>query len=119
MRIELPPIPDAERTPLLLRLLEIIDAQQQRLLTLEETVLQLRDEIAILKGQKPRPTITPSQLPKLDQPPPPEGTKRRRGKKRSKKTFCRIIPTEKKIDFPNRPDGAVSNGYEEYDVQEL
>ena len=119
MRIELPPIPDAERTPLVLRLLEMIDTQQQRLLTLEETVLQLRDEIAILKGQKPRPTIAPSQLPKMDQAPPKEGDKRRRGEKRSKKTSCRIIPTEQKIDFPNRPDGAVSNGYEEYDVQEL
>jgi hypothetical protein len=73
----------------------------------------------MLKGQKPRPTIAPSQLPKLDQPPPPEGPKRRRGAKRSKKTFCRILPTEKKIAFPNPPAGAVSNGYEEYDVQEL
>ena len=73
MRIEVPPLPDAERTPLVLRLLEIIDTQQQRLRTLEETVLQLRDEIAMLKGQKPRPTIAPSQLPKLDQPPPPQG----------------------------------------------
>ena len=119
MAIELPPIPDAERTPLVLRLLAMIDTQQQRLLSLEEIVLQLRDEMAMLKGQKPRPTIAPSQLPKVDQPPPTEGRKRRRGAKRSKKTCGRLIPTEKKIDFPNRPDGAVSNGYEEYDVQEL
>src|SRR5438552_16258364 len=114
MRIELPPLPDAERTPLVLRLLEIIDTQQQRLVTLKETVLQLRDEIAMLKGQKPRPTIAPSQLPELDQPPPQEGRQRRRGPKRSKKTFCRIHPTQEKIDFPNRPDRAVSNGYDDY-----
>jgi hypothetical protein len=119
MQIELPALPDAERTPLVLRLLEIIDTQQQRLRTLEETVLQLRDEIAILKGQKPRPTIAPSQLPKFDQPAPKEGHARRRGKKGSKKTSGRLTPVEKQIDFPNRPDGAVSNGYEEYDVQEL
>jgi hypothetical protein len=55
----------------------------------------------------------------MDLSPPREGRKRRRGAKRSKKTSCRILPTEQKIDFPNRPDGAVSNGYEEYDVQEL
>jgi hypothetical protein len=119
MQIERPPILDAERASLVLRLLEIIDTQQQRLLSLEETVRQLREAIAMLKGQKPRPTIAPSQLPKLDQSPPPKGRQRRRGEKRSKKTSCRIIPVEKKIDFPNRPDGAVSNGYEEYDVQEL
>jgi hypothetical protein len=119
MLIELPPIPDAERTPLVLCLLELIDTQQQQLHTLEETVLQLRNEIAILKGQKPRPTMAPSQLPKLDQPPPTTGRERRRGAKGSKKISCRLIPVEMKIDFPNRPAGAVSNGYEEYDVQEL
>ena len=66
MRIEIPVIPEAERTPLVVSLLAIIDAQQQRLRQLEETVQQLRDEIAILKGQKPRPTIAPSTL----EPPP-------------------------------------------------
>ena len=57
MKIELPPIPDAERTPLVETLLAIIDLQQQRIQQLEETVGQLRDEIAILQGQKPRPKI--------------------------------------------------------------
>ena len=49
MRIELPPISDAERTPLVVALLAIIDLQQQRLQALEETVLQLRDEMALRK----------------------------------------------------------------------
>ncbi len=77
MKIELPPIPDAERTPLVVALLAIIDAQQQRIAFLEEEVQKLRDEIAILKGQKPRPTISPSRLetppPKA---PPAQGEKR-------------------------------------------
>jgi len=38
-------------------LLAIIAAQQDRIAKLEETVQQLRDEIAILKGQKPKPKI--------------------------------------------------------------
>jgi hypothetical protein len=38
------------------------DTQQQGLQPLEETVQQLRDESAILRGQKPRPKIAPSTL---------------------------------------------------------
>ena len=41
-------------------LLAVICAQQDRIQQLEETVQQLRDEIAVLKGQKPRPQIAPS-----------------------------------------------------------
>lgn len=64
----LPDIPLEQRTPLVEALLAIIRAQQDRIGQLEVTVLQLRDEIAILKGLKPRPTIT---LCILEQPPPP------------------------------------------------
>src|SRR5919197_4117530 len=88
MPLDLPPIPDAERTPLVASLLAIIDAQQQRIQQLEETVQQLRDEIAVLKGQKPRPTIAPSRL---ETPPTRSagggGTKRPGPPQRSKKTF--------------------------------
>src|SRR5205823_1138201 len=46
--------------------LSLLNAQKQRLQVLEE-VQKLRDEIALLKGQKPRPTLTPSRL---ETPPP-------------------------------------------------
>jgi hypothetical protein len=118
MRIDLPPIPDAERTPLVVALLAIIDRQQQRLQALEETVRQLRDEIAILKGQKPRPTLAPSTLEKPPQPPADPGDKRPGSAKLSKKAAT-LTPIEVTIPFPDPPPGSVSNGYEEYDVQEL
>src|SRR5260370_19311811 len=76
MRIEMPPIPASERTPLVENLLAIIDAQHQRIQQLEEMVQQLRDEIAILKGQKPRPKIAPSQL-EASQPPALKGNDNR------------------------------------------
>jgi len=119
MKLELPPIPAAERTPLVEALLAIVDAQQVRIQRLEETVQQLRDEIAILKGQKPRPTIAPSRLeappPK---PPPAPGEKRPGSHKKSKNASC-LVPVEVKIPFPDPPPGAVARGYEEYFVQEL
>jgi hypothetical protein len=118
MKIELPPISDAERTPLLMALLAIIDAQQQRIHTLDETVRQLRDEIAILKGQKPRPTIAPSTLEKPPKPPADPSHKRPGSAKLSKKSAT-LTPIEVTIPFPNPPPGSVCNGYEEYDVQEL
>jgi hypothetical protein len=118
MRIDLPPIPDAERTPLVVALLAIIDRQQQRLQALEETVLQLRDEIALLKGQKPRPTITPSTLEKPPPPPADPGQPRPGSAKLSKKAAT-LTPIEVTIPFPDPPPGSVSNGYEDYDVQEL
>jgi hypothetical protein len=118
MRIDLPPIPDAERTPLVLALLAIFDLQQQRIQALEETVRQLRDEIALLKGQKPRPTIAPSTLEKPAKPPADPGHQRPGSAKLSKK-IATLTPLEVTIPFPDPPLGSVSNGYEEYDVQEL
>src|SRR5262249_10459092 len=56
MSAELPEIPPEERTPLVLRLLEIIQQQQ-------ELLQHLRDEIARLKGLPPRPTIAPPPRP--------------------------------------------------------
>src|SRR4051812_23771717 len=119
MKLDLPPIPDAERTPLVVALLAIIDAQQQRIAFLEEEVQKLRDEIATLKGQKPRPTITPSRLetppPK---PPPADGAKRPGSQKRSKKDVF-LNPETVILPFPSRPAGAQNDGYEEYFVQDL
>ncbi len=119
MLLNLPPIPDAERTPLVVSLLAIIDTQQQRIQQLEETVQQLRDEIAVLKGQKPRPSIAPSRL---ETPPTRalggEAGKRPGSSKRSKNA-CFLTPIEVYLPVPDPPPGSVANGYEAYVVQEL
>src|SRR4051794_35561189 len=113
MKIELPAIPEAERTPLVEALLAIIDAQQQHIQQLEETVGKLRDEIALLKGEKPRPKIAPSGLgaPQPKSPPAP-GEKRPGSHKRSK-TVSFLTPIEVTIPFPGPPPGSRSRGYEE------
>src|SRR5437879_4489430 len=117
----LPEIPPEQRTPLVEALLAIICAQFDRIAKLEETVQQLRDEIAILKGQKPRPKIAPSQLEQPPAPPPPtDGEKKKRpGSDKKPKNAQLTITHERRIDFPNPPPGSVSRGYEEYIVQEL
>jgi len=118
MKIELPPISEAERTPLVVTLLANLDLQQQRIQALEDTVLHLRDEIAILQGQKPRPLIAPSTLEKPAKTPAEPAPKRPGSAKLSKKTTT-LTALEVIIPFPDPPPGSLSNGYEEYDVQEL
>jgi hypothetical protein len=121
MKIELPPIPDDQRTPLVEQLLALMDRLVRRVRQLEETVQQLRDEIAVLKGQKPKPTIAPSRL---EAPPPrpplPPGQKRPGSAKRSK-TAALVIHAEVPVHIPEAdlPAGAVLIAYEPYVVQDL
>src|SRR5438067_627850 len=114
----LPDIPLEQRTPLVEALLAVIHAQQDRIRELEETIQKLRDEIAILKGQKPRPQIAPSRLEQRPPPPRVEGQKRPGSEKRPKNAQL-TITREQRLPFPDRPPGSVSRGYEEYLVQEL
>src|SRR5713226_7182820 len=80
MKMELPEIRPEERTPLVEALLGILRQWADRVAELEATLQELRDENAKLKGQKPRPKISPSML---NTPgPTTDGTekRRRRGK---------------------------------------
>jgi len=119
MQLELPHIAAEERTPLVETLLALLRVQQDRIQQLEVTVQQLRDEIALLKGQKPRPDIKPSLL---EVPPPktsgPEGRKRPGSAKRPK-TAELHIHQEVRLHPEGLPVGATFRGYEAYVVQEL
>src|SRR5262245_9598307 len=116
MKLEVPDIPAEERTPLVESLLRV---QQDRLQQLEATVQQLRDEIALLKGQKPRPDLQPSLL-EARQPKAagPEGGKRPGSAKRPK-TAELHIHQEVPLHPQGLPLGATFRGYEAYVVQEL
>jgi hypothetical protein len=120
--LPLPEIPAEQRTPLVEALLAIIGAQQDRIRQLEETVQLLRDEIAVLKKQKPRPKIAPSKLETPPTPPPAtdgEAQKKRPGSDKQSKNAQLTITQEQRIAFPDPPAGSVSHGYVEYIVQEL
>jgi hypothetical protein len=118
MRILLPDIPEAERTPLVRQLLEIIALQQERIQQLEERVHQLEDEIARLKGLKTRPRIAPSTLETPTRPPHDPNAKRPGSAKRSK-TAQLTITEETVLRLPHVPEGAVFKGYEDFVVQDL
>ena len=118
MRILLPDIPEAERTPLVRQLLDIIALQQERIQQLEERLHQLEDEIARLKGLKDRPRIAPSVLETPPGPPRDPKAKRPGSAKRSK-TAQLTVTHEIVVPLPDVPPEAVFKGYEDFVVQDL
>ncbi len=114
--MELPQIPLEERTPMVESLLAIIRQLLDRVNELEQTVQEQRDEIARLKGQKPRPDIHPSLLESPRQSIPRDKPKRPpRRPKKNRLTIHRELP----LHPADLPEGAVFKGYEPYLVQEL
>jgi hypothetical protein len=111
MVLPLPDIPEAEFTPLVRQLLDIIRQQQDRL-------EQLEDEVARLKGLKTRPQIAPSPLETPCRPPPEPGRKRPGSAKRSK-TAQLTITEEIVVPLIDRPLGSTFKGYEDFVVQDL
>lgn len=108
---KIPEIPEAERTPLVVALLEIIRIQQ-------EQIQELRDEIARLKGQKPRPRIKPSKLEKkAGSKDHKEMTAKRPGSAKREKTKEIQIHETVDVRAENVPKGSTFKGYEEFTVQ--
>jgi len=111
---KLPNIPEEERTTAVLKLLEMYHLQQ-------EQIQALKDEIARLKGLKPKPKIKPSRLEDPsrngEKDKKPEG-KRAGSAKRSKTTELKIHET-RVVKADNVPDGSRFKGYEDYTVQDI
>jgi hypothetical protein len=121
MRLELPEMRPEERTPLVEGLLALLREVFDRLAQLEETNRQLRDEIAILKGQKPRPDIKPSLLETVEPQAKATGKEdgKRPGSAKRPKTAELAIHHEVPLHPEGLPEGATLKGYEAYVVQEL
>jgi hypothetical protein len=118
MKIELPEVRPEERTPLVESLLAVLRQVLDRVQELELTVQQLRDENALLKGQQPRPKISPSRL-EPPTPSPPRTDSKRPGSDKRAKNSQLIIPHDVTLHPDNLPPGAVLKSYEPYVVQEL
>lgn len=109
------------------------DILTNKLVFLGELVQQLRDEIAVLKGQKPKPKFPPSKLEsKLNNgdqsdgsdPNNPTPTKKSKpgqpkGKKQKKKKTMLEIHNEVILQPLIIPEGAVFKGYRPYSVQDI
>lgn len=103
----MPKIDPEKVTPEIAQLLSVIELQ------IKEIQL-LKDEIARLKGQKPRPKIRPSILEKQR-----STAKKNKRKKRAKKSKKIEIHELVSIDPEHIPDGSTYKGYQNYLVQDL
>jgi hypothetical protein len=106
-------IPDEDKeNPTVLLLLEIISQQA-------EQIQQLKDEIARLKKQPPRPKIKPSSLENKAASKKKRKGKKRAGSKKRKKTAHLQIHETVVVPLENIPEGAEFKGYNPFVVQGL
>ncbi len=120
--IKLPELSKAELTPAVMKLLELVQYLAERVQLQEEEIGYLKDEIAVLKKQKKRPKIKPSNMDdstgggsagNTDSP----GT--RPPKAKSKQTHELEIHHKEVVKVADTQGDWAFKGYEKYVVQDL
>jgi hypothetical protein len=106
------PIPEKDKSPLVEQLLALIERQSV-------IIQQLKDEIARLKNQPPRPDIKPSSLGKKKKRSKGSLRRKRAGyEKRSKTAYLEIHKT-KPIEPENIPVGSEFRSNRDFVVQDI
>jgi len=118
----LPDIPEQEQTPLVKKLLSMMEIMATHIQHQDEEIALLKDEINILKGEKKRPVFKGSKLDEKTNPNPPplSSAKKRAGSHKEKKTR-KLIIHEDKVIKPSQdiPLGSRFKGYRDFVVQDL
>ena len=110
--IDLKKIPEEKKTPLVTELLHVIDR-------LDETIRQLKEELARIKGHKGKPRIPPSSLEKDLEHKPEKSDGKRPGSEKRSKTGNLKIHELIHITPVSLPPGSKFEGYDDYVVQGL
>ncbi len=119
---DLADIPESDRNPTVIVLLAICAQQQEQLAKqaeqihlLKEHVQGLKDEIARLKGHKPKPKIKPSTLEKGG------GTEAGEGKRPGSAKRHKDLEIHETVKVPPAkvPEGSRFKGYEDFTVQDI
>jgi hypothetical protein len=101
------------------RLKDCLDVALNTIAFLKEEVQQLKDEIATLKGQKPRPKIPPSTLEGPKDPDKQKNSTSRGKHPRHKKTSKLEIHARNRIKPESIPEGAIFKGLQKVTVQDI
>lgn len=112
LTIDIAKIPEEEKSELVVLLLEIIRQQA-------ETIQELKDEIARLKGGNPMPKIERSRLEPPRKDKPEGGEEKRPGSDKRHKSKELVIHQELKVPAVGVPEGAKFKGYKDFIVQDL
>lgn len=120
-RDEIPPISADEATPLVKALVGIINRLQEDNQRLEGNIQEMRDEIAVLKGEKAKPKFKSSKMDENTNKNDDAGdndTKKRPGSAKRSKTIELTIHEERVILLEEpAPPGARFKGYSDVVVQ--
>lgn len=101
-------------------LVGIVTFQQEQIVLQREQIQELRDEIARLKGNNPRPRIRPSMLEKRKQSNKKKSKKKKRpGSSKRSKTADLSIHETVILDPDSIPVGSRFLGYEDFTVQDI
>ena len=107
-----PPIPEQDKSALVEQLLALIERQSV-------IIQQLKDEIARLKNQPPRPDIKPSSLGKKKRRSKGSLCKKRAGSKKRSKTAHLTIQKTQPVEPENIPAGSEFKSYKDFVVQDI
>lgn len=118
---QIPNVPESERTPTVNVLLDFIQQLLRKIELLEQANQLLKDEIAVLKSQKPKPPMLPGKLEKKTAISCDENgdKKKRPGSEKRHKTATLEIHKEVYVAAESVPQGSIRKGYNEWVVQEI
>lgn len=119
----IPPISAEEATPLVKTLVAMIESLQEKNQCLESNIQQMRDEIAVLKGEKAKPKFKSSKMDENTNKNDDEDndqTKKRPGSAKRSKTVELTIHEERVIPLEApAPPGSRFKGYRDVVIQGL
>ena len=117
--LNLPEIPENDKSPLVEQLLAFSDQQSILIRQQAEQIQQLKDEIARLKNQPPRPKIKPSSLNKKKGKQAKSSRKKRPGSKKRAKTAQLKIHHTTPVEPQTIPTGSQFRSYKDFVVQDI
>jgi hypothetical protein len=123
-RFLLPPIPDSERTPLVIALLGVIEGLAELVQKQDKEIALLKEEIRILKGGKKRPHFKPNKMDEhteeVRRGEEADQDQRRPGSDKRSKSAELVIHKQRIIQPKRRvPKGSRFKGYRDILIQDL
>lgn len=120
LKIEIPNVPEEEMNQSVKLLMDQLSKCIQIIKLQSEQIQLLKDEIAKLKGNPPKPKIRPSKLENNDNKDKTSGENKRKSASRKRKKNKHLkITSEKKLHPINLPPGSVFKDYKNFIVQNI
>ena len=115
--IDFSKLSEIEKSPTVATLIGVVEQQFATIQQQTELIQLLRDEVARLKGQKPKPKIKPSKLEKDPKKKKKSSSEKRAGSQKREKTANLVVHEHIRVPPEIIPEGSVFKGLQPYTVQ--